>query len=228
MRLTSLVAAILALAILPAAAQQEETGIVVRGQGRVEAPPDMATLTLGVTAEAGTAGEAMARNGAAMAPVLQRLRDAGIAERDIQTSGLTLSPRYGARSPEEAPRITGYVAQNVVTVRVRALGILGDVLDAVVSDGANTMGGLRFGVQEPEALEAEARRRAVADARRKAGEMAEAADVTLGQVRALVEEGGGGGPTMMLEARMADAAVPVAEGEVTFESSVRMVFEIDR
>ncbi len=227
MRLMTLaVAAALTFAALPAASQQQETGLVVRGQGRVEAPPDMATLSLGVTAEAGTAREAMARNSDAMTAVLQRLRSSGIGGPDVQTSGLTLSPRYVQQGPDETPQVSGYVAQNVVTVRVLALDDLGPVLDAAVSDGANTMGGLSFGVQEPQALEDQARREAVEDARRKAEEMADAAGVALGPVRAIVEEGFGGGPVMM-EARMAMAnSVPVAEGEVTFESNVRMVFDL--
>ena len=211
----------------PGWAQQQESGVMVRGEGRVEAAPDMATLTLGVTAEAGTSREAMARNADAMSAVLGRLRSSGIDERDVQTSGLTLSPQYGRAQESEAPQVSGYVAQNVVTVRVRDLAALGDVLDASVDAGANTLGRLSFGVAEPEALEAEARRLAVEDAMGKARELTAAADTGLGPVRAIFDEGGGGRPVEMMEARMAAAdSIPVAEGVVAVESNVRMIFEI--
>ena len=217
----------MALSAMPGAAQQEgrEAGLIVRGEGRAEAAPDMATLTLGVTSEAGTAEEAMSRTSAAMTDVLDQLAAAGIAERDIQTSGLSLSPRTAPVEPEGAPRVSGYVAANTVTVRVDELSRLGEVLDAVVGEGANTLHGLQFGVAEPQPLEDAARRAAVADAMRTAEQMAQAADVTLGRVKLIAEEGGGGGPVMMAEARMATSAVPVAEGRITVERTVRMVFE---
>ena len=98
----------------------------------------------------------------------------------------------------------------------------------MIRDGANDFGGLSFGVQDPKPLSAQARAEAVADAMEKAGQLAEAAGVPLGQVISISDHGGGGRPMMrMAEMSMADAGgVPVAAGEVTVEASVSMVFEI--
>lgn len=223
MRLRVATAAVILAWAAVAAAQ--ETGIHVRGEGTVEAPPDMATLTLGVSTEAGTADEAMARNSGRMATVIDRLEAAGIAPRDIQTSGLTLSPLYGDR-PGDRPAVEGYAARNVVTVRVRALETLGEVLDAAVADGANTIDGLSFGVRDPAALRDRARAEAVQEAMRKAGDLAETAGVELGAVRMIREDDGGGRPLAIMEMRMASDAVPIAEGEVGFSVTVSMSFDI--
>ena len=193
----------------------------------MEAAPDMATITLGLTSTGDTAAAAMAENAAGVRAVLANLSAAGIAPRDVQTSGLSLGPNWTAYGSGAEQRITGYTAQNMVTVRVRALEGLGGVLDAAVKDGANTLNGLGFGVTEPGPLMDEARRRAVADAARKAAIIAEAAGVRLGRVLSITEGGGGGGmPQPMFRAEASMDAVPVAGGEVSFEVSVSMVWAL--
>ncbi len=208
----------------------EPPQIRVSGEGRVEVAPDMATLMLGATAEAETAADAMSQTSEQVRAVLERLTAAGIEERDIQTSGLMLSPRWHhPENHQESPRITGYIAQNTLNVRVRDLDILGDLLDDVVQDGANTFQGLSFGLNEPEPQKDEARRRAVADARRKAELYAEAAGVALGDVIAIAEPEQFGPPMPMyrMEAAM-DSGVPVAAGELTLDANVTVVFAIAR
>lgn len=219
------------LLALPMAALAEDAPrrLTVSGEGRVEAVPDMATIHLGVSQRAATAREALEATSAAMAAVFDRLAVAGIAPRDMQTAGLSLNPAWEHHPNNQLPRIIGYDAQNGVTVRVRDLSSLGTVLDAVVSDGANQLHGLRFGLQDPAAQIDEARRRAVAEARRKAELYAEAAGVTLGDLISLDESGGyRPRPEMMMRgaAVAMDAAVPVAEGEVSLSAQVNMVYEI--
>lgn len=204
-----------------------DAAITVRGEGRVAAAPDLATLSVGVTTAAGTAAEALAANADAMARVLDRLGDEAVAPRDMQTARLDLGPRYADRTGG-APRIDGYVARNVLSVRVRELGRLGAILDAVAADGANTFQGLSFGLAEPGEVEDEALRRAVADARRKADLLAGEAGVSLGAVTSIDMGGGVSRPTGMAEMRsMAADAVPVAEGELTVTATVTVVFAID-
>ena len=124
-----LIAAILAATFLAGAASADEgPRITVTGEGRIEAAPDMATISLGVAAEAASARAAMDQASSAAAALLARLEEAGIAARDVQTSGLTLSPVWDYGNSGEN-RITGYAASNTVTVRVRALDSLGGVLD---------------------------------------------------------------------------------------------------
>lgn len=225
--LTSLLLAAVLAIPLALSAQAESARLVVIGEGRVDGRPDMATLTLGVTTQAVMAAPAMAANSSQLSAVLEQLRAAGIAERDLQTSGLSLNPIWDHSASGGAPQIRGYVASNMLSVRIRELDVLGEVLDAAVRDGANSFNGLAFGLSDPAPAMDEARRRAVADARHKAGILAEAAGVTLGAVVSIAE-GGGNQPAPMfrLEASMADGAIPVAEGEVSLMAQVTMIFEI--
>lgn len=214
----------ISLAALGAQAGQ----ITVTGEGRVDGAPDMATVSLGVTTEGETAAAALSANSAELAKVMDRLTGAGIAARDIQTSGLSLNPNWQQDSTGSTPpRIAGYVASNMVTLRVRALDGLGGVLDAAVQDGANTLNGVEFGLSEPGPALDEARRRAVTDAKARAALLAEAAGVALGPI-ASIQEGGGlvaPVPMMRMAADMAGAP-PIAAGEVTMTTSVTIVWEI--
>lgn len=211
------------------AVMAEAMVITVTGEGRVDQAPDMATVSLGVTTEGATAAEALGANSAEIAKVLERLGSAGIEPRDVQTTGLSVNPNWQHNSSGEAPKISGFIANNGVTVRVRALDGLGAVLDAAVRDGANQLNGVEFGLQEPRPAQDEARRRAVADARAGAELLAEAAGVKLGAIRSINETMAA--PMPMPAFRMAaDAAaaapVPVAAGEVATTANVTIVWEI--
>ena len=215
-----------------AALAESRALITVTGTGRVEAAPDMATISLGVTSEARTARAAMDETSVKVAALLAVLDAAGIEPRDRQTTGLSLNPVWDHRTYDSggSPRIVGFSAQNTVTVRVRALDGLGELLDGVLGAGGNTFNGLAFGFLEPRPLEDEARRRAVADARAKAELLTAAAGVALGPVVSIAEGGGYAPP--MPEFRMAMAAdsmpapVPVAAGELSIAVSVTIVWEI--
>lgn len=224
-----LIVSVMLLSVASAAWAEAERVITTMGSGVVDAVPDMASIDVGVTHQARTAGEALALTSEAVGAVITRLEASGIAERDMQTQGLSLQPLWSRQvSGSDAPRrITGFVASNRLMVRVRELDTLGQILDTVVQDGANTFNGLRFSVQEPDAVIAEARARAVKDAMTKAQQLADAAGVTLGPVQSISENGGGARPVMMemASARMA-ADVPVAAGEVSLSSQVSVVFAI--
>ena len=225
-----LMAIVLAVAA-PAMAQDVRPTISVIGEGRVEAAPDMATISLGARHEAGTAAAALRASSEAVTAVLARLTGAGIEERDVQTSGLDISPRWSQRYDNRPPGITGFVASNTVTVRVRDLDGLGALLDVLVGeDGANNLGGIGFGLQEPRAAQDAARRAAVADARARAELYAEEAGVSVGPVISIGETVPPA-PVMrgvMMEAAMAsDMPVPVARGELEITAQVRMVFAIE-
>jgi uncharacterized protein YggE len=205
----------------------EAARITVTGEGSVNARPDMATVSLGVTTEAKTAADAMAANSVQLGLVLERLRGAGIEDRDLQTSGLSLNPNWQQVDGQLTPTIVGYIASNMLTVRVRALDNLGSVLESAVTDGANTFNGLSFGLADPAAALNEARKLAVSDAMARAKLLSEAAGVTLGAVVAISEGGGMGGPMPMFRMDAAAASpVPVAAGEVATTASVTVVFEL--
>lgn len=210
---------------LPLAAQDART-ITVTGEGRVSVAPDMAVLRLGVSREARKASDAMRAASQAATAVLAQVEQAGIAPRDVQTSNVSLSPRW-EHAQNTAPRVIGYVASNDLTLRVRDLDSLGALMDAVVSDGANQMNGLSFSVAEPRPLQDQARQAAVLDARAKAELLAEAAGVTLGQVMTISENGGARPPVAMARgAMMESAAVPIAAGELDVNINVTVIFAI--
>ena len=215
---------------LPAAAETVPATIAVTGEGKVEMAPDMAMLSLGVMTQADTAAAALKANSDGLSGALDRLKAAGIEGRDIQTSGLSLHPNIDYSSTGREPQVRGYTASNMLTVRLRDLSVLGQTLDAVVTEGANTLNGLSFGLQNPDEATDEARRRAVADAAHKAALYAEAAGVTLGRIVTISEQGNYGGPQpmMMAEARLAKDAgsVPVASGEISIGATISVVYEI--
>lgn len=219
------------LLLVPAAtalADSPDLGqITVTGDGSVDAAPDLAVLSMGVTTTADTATKAMAQNTAALAVVLDRLKAAGIAERDVQTSNLSLNPNWTGYDNTTPPRITGYTAVNQVTVRIRALDNLGVVLDAAITDGANTINGLSFGLADPRPAMDKARTAAVIDARAKAELLVQAAGANLGRILSIREGGGDAQPGPMFRAQMADSGpVPIAAGEVSTTAQVTVVFEI--
>lgn len=223
--------AILVLPLLvplsPALASETEATLTVTGEGSVEAVPDLAILSLGVTSEGLTAAEAMAANTASQKNVVERLKAAGLADRDIQTSNLSLNPTWTNHDSPQGPRIIGYRATNQVMIRVRDMSILGAVLDAAITDGANSMDGLTFGLSNPQPAMDEARVEAVQDARAKAELMAKAAGVRLGRIVSISENGGYTGPAPMFRAEAALAApVPVEAGEVSTTAGVTVVFEL--
>ncbi len=224
-----LAAAALAL-LLPlspvAAADGPHASITVTGEGEVTGAPDMATVSIGVTTTAATAAAALAQNSEQVAQVIAGLKSAGIEPRDIQTSGLSLNPMWPGRSGDTPATITGYQASNTVSVRVRALPGLGELLDQVVGNGANTLNGISFGLADPRPATDEARRRAVADARARAELLAGAAGVELGSILSISESGGGQVPQPMYR-REAAMAVPVEGGEVGVTAAVTITWALD-
>ncbi len=153
MKTLKLAASVWILCATVALAQMPEQGIIVTGEGRISAAPDMATITLGVRENADTAKEAMGKVTASVSAIIEKLDDLGVAEKDRQTSRFYLNPVYNNLSSNsgEGPVVTGYEAGNAVTVTVRDLTALGGMLDAVVDIGANDFNGLSFGLQEPQA-----------------------------------------------------------------------------
>jgi uncharacterized protein len=214
----------LALCLAQGAWAETLRTITVTGEGIVETAPDQATISLGVTTNADTAVAALAANSAAMTTMMEQLKAAGVAAADLQTANLSLSPNWSGYDSSSTPSIAGYVASNMLNVRVRDLDALGTILDAAVSDGANTMNGITFGLAEPNPVMNEARSRAVADATSRATVLAMAAGATLGPIVTITEGGTFPGPAPMFRAEA--SAVPVASGELAMTASVTVTFEI--
>ncbi|MCI2398091.1 SIMPL domain-containing protein [Aliiroseovarius subalbicans] len=225
-----ILAAILALVLALPATASDAGRIVVTGTGVASQAPDMATITLGVRAEAKTAVAALEQASMAMRAVLEHLRAAGVAEEDLQTSDLALRPRYSNRSSSSdgPPTIAGFEASNMLQVRLRDLSGVGEVLDMVTAEGANEFRSLQFGLQVPDPLRDAARVAAVKDAMARATLYAEAAGVPLGPVLEISEAGAAPRPVMRAEMSMMDAGggVPVAGGELDMRAEVTMIFAL--
>lgn len=204
------------------------TLLSVSAEGTSEARPDMATINLGVTTEGQTAQAALAENARRMNALIQALRRAGVAERDIQTSNVSVHPQQQYRE-NQPPLITGYQANNTVTARVRNVNNLGRIIDASVAAGGNTVHGVYFSHQDPDAQLDAARRDAIAEARRRAELYANALNMRVVRVVA-VQEGGGWSPPVpmpMVERAMAqDASTPISPGEVETRVNVSVTYEL--
>jgi uncharacterized protein YggE len=224
--------ALLALAALALFAAGPARGadapsIRVSGTGEIAAPPDTGHLSAGVSTEAPTAAEAVRANGEAMTRVLAALDAAGIPKQDVQTSGFSVFPVYAeSTGPRAQPRIAGHRVSNQVTVRVAGVEKVGGVLDQLVASGANEVGGVSFSIGDPAPLLDEARKRALADARRKAEVYAATAGARLGRLLA-IDETGGGGPGPMPMARMEASAVPIAPGQVQLAITMIATYAIE-
>lgn len=232
-RALAALALILAIALPaagPAAAQGETPTLTVSGEGSVRAVPDIATIRLGVVTDGKTASEALAANSASAARMIETLKAGGVAAKDIQTGQLSVQPRYAEMQRTragEAPEVVGYQVVNEVAVTVRDFDALGGILDRVVGAGTNRMNGIGFGLADDTATADEARRRAVADARRRAGVLAEAAGVRLSRILSISEGGGVVRPMQAAPMMRAEAMdVPVERGELEVSASVTIVWEI--
>ncbi len=228
MRARTVIAAI-AIATMASSAfgQSLPPTVSVTGEASISVPPDLAQIDSGVTTEAKTAREASEANNKAMGGVLQALKNAGIAEKDIQTSRLSLSPQSTpGRNPNAPFQITGYRASNRVTVTIRDIAKVADTIDVLVGSGANEISGISFMVSKASKLLDDARSEAIADARRKAEIYAKAANISLGAPISISEETAPGPvPYRKMAADLA-ASAPVAQGQETLRVSVSVSYEL--
>lgn len=213
------------------------TLLSLNAEGRSFRKPDLAIFSAGVTSQGKTAAAALAANSADMNRVIAALKASGIADRDIQTSNLSINPVYrqqvvrkDGQLEETVPVIVGYQVNNQVTVRQRKLADFGKVLDTLVSAGANQVNGPSFELDDSDAAMDEARTAAMTKARQRADLYARAAGLKVKRIVS-ISEGGGYNPQPMpmlyAKAAMADAApTPVAAGEVGLTATVSVQFEL--
>lgn len=227
----------------PAVAQSSEATsgynpvqtITVVGQGTASSEPDIARVSIGVETLAETVSEAVEENEAKMVSILAALDEAGIAEKDIQTTHYSVQ---FVRYPEPAPRTAGdesaepkpqYRVSNTVNVTIRDLDAVGGVLDAVIEAGANSIWGVSFGLEEQATAQADARSKAIADAEARAKALAELSEVELGPVMSISEVVGGGAspmPMMAMDKAMGGGG-SISPGEVDVSYQVQVVYFIE-
>jgi len=226
-------AAMMALPAVASAAEPIQPRIVVTGEGEATVAPDLAILSLSVMREAKTAREALDANNAAMAEVIEAIKQFGVADRDVQTAGLQIMPRYNYTNKPDGTQdaeLVAYQVINTLTVRVRDLVKTGEIIDKAVSLGVNQGGNIVFTNDDPSATLTEARKNAVAEATARARTLAEAAGVQLGRVIEILDQSFGAQP-MQIQAKSFDrammaASVPIEAGETTYRVQVNMTFEL--
>jgi len=210
-----------------ASAHAVDRVVSVAGEASVSAAPDSAVIRIGVSTQAASAREASNANAQKMTAVLAALKDGGIAEKDIQTAWLSLQPQYETSRPG-AQRVVGFQASNQLSVRVRDIKSLANLLDRAIAAGATDVSGIEFVVSEQSKLLDQAREQAIADARRKAELYVKAAGGHVGQVISIVEDNAMPPLRPMPGALRASAAiVPVAPGEQTLHVSVSVIYALE-
>ena len=214
----------------PATATSDGTLLSVSARADASRTPDVAALSTGVVTQAADANAALKANSAQMAKVVATIRAAGVAERDIQTSGISIQPQY-RYAENQPPAITGYQASNTVNIKVRDIGKLGEVLDALVASGANQVHGPSFEIDQPEAVYDEARQAALKQARARAEMYAQSLGLRVRRIVSISEGGGFQPPVPMMKAMAMDArmeSAPVAPGETTLSANLDVVFELGK
>jgi uncharacterized protein YggE len=198
--------------------------VSVSATGSVAAEPDVAHVTAGVVAEGDTAKEAISRNSAAMAKVVAALKSAGIAAKDLQTTSLNVDPRYTQAKDGRPATISGYRVSNQVRLTVRDVKKLGEVLDEAIEAGANQINRISFGVAKAETIKDEARKQAMANARRRAELYAAAAGVKVGPVLRISESVGDVSPRESVSPRAMAASIPIETGTRVLEVEVHVTY----
>jgi uncharacterized protein YggE len=226
-----LIVAVSTMAWSQEAARETPPVIVVNGTADIRVAPDEATVRIGIVRQASTAQIAQQQASVAAQDILAAVTRLRVPAAQIQTARLTLTPVYAPRRPDsaEAPRIVAYSAQNVVSIRLEDLSIVGPVIDAGLSAGANQLEGVQFGLRNQLASRERALKEAVTEARKKAEAIASALGVTLAGVLEVVEGGVSVipkdyGGAMLAQAR--EISTPVSPGELEIQASVTVRYEI--
>jgi len=238
MRTILLSALMLGAAMVPVAAVAQQASITqsvagtrldVSASGEVTRVPDLAIISAGVVTKAATAGSALQQAATRMQRVRSALKAAGVEDRDIQTSNISLNPEY-RYADNQPPQLTGYTASNQVTVRFRDIATTGKILDALVAEGSNQISGPNLTIDQPEAALDEARTKALAVGRARAELYARSLGMRVVRLVAITESGGNYGPPtpmpVMMDARAQASYAKIDPGEQKLSVSLGMTFEL--
>jgi uncharacterized protein YggE len=205
------------------------TRLDIVATGDVSQVPDIAQVGAGVVTQAGSAANAMAENARRTAATIATLKKAGIADRDIQTSAINLSPQY-KYADNQPPVITGYQASNRISVRFRDIRKAGGILDALVAAGANQIDGPSFSIDKPEAVLDEAREKAIVAARARAALYAKATGLRVKRIVSIsesVNEPPRVYPMAMMARAKESVDTAIEPGEQKLSVSVSVTFELE-
>jgi uncharacterized protein YggE len=203
--------------------------ITVVGTGQASGTPDVATVNIGIDTQSSNVQQAVSDNRTKMNALLDALKGQGIADNDIQTSNYSVYTEQQQNSPGKTPTASAltYRVSNQVNVTVRDVSKLGDVLDTVVSAGANNVYGVSFSVADPSSLQGDARAKAMADAKVRAESLASLAGVGLGDVVSISEVVNSVTPMYRAEAVASGVGgTPIQPGTLDVSMSVQVSYAI--
>jgi uncharacterized protein YggE len=238
MRFMVMTIAALTLMVLPAYAQEtccenKATRLDISAQAEAKAVPDIAMISAGVLTISPKADVAMKDNATKMTAVFAALEKAGIKEKDVQTSGVSLNPQYNYIE-NKPPQIINYQANNNLTIKIRDMRSIGPVLDALIAQGINQMNGPSFSIDNPDTIMDMAREEAIKKALARAEIYAKAAGMKVKRIVMISENAGYGAPQPMMamaarsmDAKMEMASTPVATGEVSMSVTVNISVELE-
>jgi uncharacterized protein YggE len=205
----------------------QQEGIWVSGEGKVSAIPDIATLNLGITAQAASVAEAQSQAAEAMNRVMTALADNGVAKKDIQTQYFSIDQVTRWDDEKQQEIVVGYRVTNMVTAKIREIGKAGTIIDAVATAGGDLtrVNGITFSVDDPSAYYKDAREKAMADAGAKAEQLAELSGVKLGKPT-YISEGTIYPVSPPVYREAAGAPTPISPGELELTLSIQVVYAI--
>jgi uncharacterized protein YggE len=214
------------------ASNVQQPQILVTGEGSATIVPDLAQVRGGVSTRAATVKEASEANARTMTTVINKLVEAGIDRKDIQTAQFSIQPVYASSEPRAEQKLVGYSVSNQVVAKIRKIEQVSDILDRLIAAGANNVWNLEFMASDSSKALDQARRAAVADARRKAELYANAAGVTLGPVVSIAEDSASAPAPVFRRDQLAvhagGMAPPISAGEDTLRVSVSVGFALAR
>ncbi len=215
----------------PPAERAAQKGVLqATGNGQVMVTPDIAIVTIGVVTRAATASAALADNSQNLNAALAAIKAAGVADKDVGTSGFSINPVYqplrDAGPDAGPPKIVGYTVSNNVRVTIRDIATSGDLLDHVTQAGANQVNGIAFDVADRASAEDAAIKAAIGEAKRRGALMAAAAGVKLGKMLSVHASTGGGGPSPVFARMEAAAPTPVMPGQQAVTANASISWEI--
>ncbi|GAB4337723.1 MAG: SIMPL domain-containing protein [Dehalococcoidia bacterium] len=237
LKVTIGVLAVAAISLLAAGCGEETTiiggnadqaGISVSGRGEVQGEPDTGYVTVGVETTRETVAEAREEAATIANRVMESLRRNGVNREDIRTTSFAIYPRYDYRNGEQ-PRITGYTVTNMVEVKVRDLDAFSRIIDDAVEAGGDDVRvqGIRFDLQDREALIHQARELAMQDARAKAEQLATLGGVRLGPPLSIAEQTTASPPPFFGDRAADDAGTPIEPGLTSVVVTVSVRYGIE-
>jgi uncharacterized protein len=230
-RLAAVMLSVMMMLSVPPALAAEDTRVIeVSGAGETRATPDIAHLSLEVETHAATAEESSNKNAELAQKVVRELKDKLAGKGTVETGDYSLNPDYNEPAPNQRPKITGYMAQNTITVETTELMLLGSLIDSAIAAGANRINYLNFGLRDDTKAREEAIANASKDAQAQAQALAGSLNVKLKQVvkASTVQE-----PRPILPmARMsmassANASTPVEAAQISVSATVMLTYEIE-